>query len=558
MVYDAERTRLFRSEGLISSISEIFVDVTDRRLHNDLVEHLDPRGQVVLLESVMAAFNEDAASHYDALILVHADPETRIENQTVRILSGSQYSYSLKSFNGLLRDHAYHNALGRDLVAGVRRLSTLIVETSRPRYAVDFLIEILKGKLGALEWNYQNDRIGATLYLRIARTLDAIIQQDRQRLSEVLRIHQVSEDVSRHINSILHHKLLMRMAEENPKDAARLDTLSQTLHSHLSTPDVRVVRMTNEGKLVLTPKIVPKPWGMEVWGPENDHFGAKFIYIQQGEHESVQSHEKKYETQIYFSGGEVLDMDRGEFETRRVAARLGEHPSADQVEAFIQSLPYAELPTHEQGIRTIAPGVVHCSRATQGVLLHLEINSGEAADHPDVTTRLLDKYSSAERSNASHINVNWMGPTLPFSLYKDAVALHRTREGFFRKEPLIEKEGFTSLVQTPGYNVDRLRLKQGQAFDFAPPRQVPELFVVLEGQLEMDVNGQKSTLEAGEMLDLQTGQSLRLTALRPSQIMHVFSLTSPFIRPPSRHNASISVPYDSFFRRDQVILGAAS
>lgn len=52
----------------------------------------------------------------------------------------------------------------------------------------------------------------------------------------------------------------------------------------------------------LTPKIVPKPWGKEIWFADQPEYAGKILFIKQGHRYSLQYHEKKKETQYVLSG----------------------------------------------------------------------------------------------------------------------------------------------------------------------------------------------------------------------------------------------------------------
>jgi mannose-6-phosphate isomerase-like protein (cupin superfamily) len=62
--------------------------------------------------------------------------------------------------------------------------------------------------------------------------------------------------------------------------------------------------------LKLKPKVVPKPWGEEVWLVHNDRYALKILRINQGKRFSLQLHEVKTET-WYVTKGE-LEVRLGE------------------------------------------------------------------------------------------------------------------------------------------------------------------------------------------------------------------------------------------------------
>ena len=64
-------------------------------------------------------------------------------------------------------------------------------------------------------------------------------------------------------------------------------------------------------------KIVPKPWGREVWIAHTDKYAMKIIEIRKGTRSSLQYHVKKHE-HIYVDSGVMQvewENDRGAMET---------------------------------------------------------------------------------------------------------------------------------------------------------------------------------------------------------------------------------------------------
>ena len=50
------------------------------------------------------------------------------------------------------------------------------------------------------------------------------------------------------------------------------------------------------------PKIVPKPWGREVWYAHEERYAGKILEVTKGQALSLQKHEKKQETMYLQSG----------------------------------------------------------------------------------------------------------------------------------------------------------------------------------------------------------------------------------------------------------------
>jgi mannose-6-phosphate isomerase len=49
-------------------------------------------------------------------------------------------------------------------------------------------------------------------------------------------------------------------------------------------------------------KIIPKPWGKEIWFADQPEYAGKILHIKKGHRYSLQYHEKKKETQYVLKG----------------------------------------------------------------------------------------------------------------------------------------------------------------------------------------------------------------------------------------------------------------
>ena len=56
---------------------------------------------------------------------------------------------------------------------------------------------------------------------------------------------------------------------------------------------------------IARPKIVPKPWGREVWYADEDRYAGKILEVTKGHALSLQKHERKKET-MYLQSGRLL------------------------------------------------------------------------------------------------------------------------------------------------------------------------------------------------------------------------------------------------------------
>ncbi len=64
------------------------------------------------------------------------------------------------------------------------------------------------------------------------------------------------------------------------------------------------------------PKIVPKPWGREVWYAHTDRYAGKILEVDAGHILSLQKHEVKHETLYLQSGLMRFTLASEEFEWR--------------------------------------------------------------------------------------------------------------------------------------------------------------------------------------------------------------------------------------------------
>ncbi len=62
------------------------------------------------------------------------------------------------------------------------------------------------------------------------------------------------------------------------------------------------------------PKIVPKPWGREIWYAHEERYAGKVLEINAGHILSLQKHERKHETMYLQSGRLLFHYNGTEFE----------------------------------------------------------------------------------------------------------------------------------------------------------------------------------------------------------------------------------------------------
>ena len=70
---------------------------------------------------------------------------------------------------------------------------------------------------------------------------------------------------------------------------------------------------------------IEKPWGHEVWLELNEHYAYKIIHMKKGNRCSLQSHDKKVETNFVIDGEALvlLENDKGEMEEHLYKAGEG-------------------------------------------------------------------------------------------------------------------------------------------------------------------------------------------------------------------------------------------
>jgi mannose-6-phosphate isomerase len=114
------------------------------------------------------------------------------------------------------------------------------------------------------------------------------------------------------------------------------------------------------------PKIVPKPWGSELWFAANPRYAGKLLRIEAGQRLSVQLHAAKDETSYLLSGRVLVSQGAsvGALETREIGP--------------------GETWRNE-------PGVVHTIEALEDSVV-VEVSTPEVDD----VIRLEDRYGRAE------------------------------------------------------------------------------------------------------------------------------------------------------------------
>ncbi|MEX2569751.1 MAG: cupin domain-containing protein [Gemmatimonadota bacterium] len=108
---------------------------------------------------------------------------------------------------------------------------------------------------------------------------------------------------------------------------------------------------------LVEPKIVPKPWGREIWYAHEERYAGKVLEVTKGHALSLQKHERKQETMYLQSGRLLYHFNGADFEM-----------------------------TPGQAI-TVRPGDVHRIEALEDAVI-LEVSTPELDD----VVRLEDRY----------------------------------------------------------------------------------------------------------------------------------------------------------------------
>ena len=114
------------------------------------------------------------------------------------------------------------------------------------------------------------------------------------------------------------------------------------------------------------PRVVPKPWGSELWYAQTDAYAGKILRVNQGHRLSLQYHERKDETSYLLSG--------------RLIVTQGESTSA-----------LRELVVEPGGSWRNEPGVIHTMEALEDSVV-LEVSTPQLDD----VVRLEDRYGRVD------------------------------------------------------------------------------------------------------------------------------------------------------------------
>ncbi len=119
------------------------------------------------------------------------------------------------------------------------------------------------------------------------------------------------------------------------------------------------------------PKVVPKPWGEELWLAHTDRYAGKILTVKKGHRLSLQYHERKHEVQYVDSG--------------RIKYTLG---SSDRPGD------YREVIVEPGTVVVLPPGAVHRMEALEDARF-FEVSTPELDD----VVRLDDDYGRAGTSD---------------------------------------------------------------------------------------------------------------------------------------------------------------
>lgn len=73
-------------------------------------------------------------------------------------------------------------------------------------------------------------------------------------------------------------------------------------------------KSSEEARPVTVPKVVPKPWGREVWYAHEERYAGKLLEVTEGHALSLQKHERKHETMYLQTGRLLYHLNGTDFE----------------------------------------------------------------------------------------------------------------------------------------------------------------------------------------------------------------------------------------------------
>jgi mannose-1-phosphate guanylyltransferase len=111
----------------------------------------------------------------------------------------------------------------------------------------------------------------------------------------------------------------------------------------------------------ITPKLVNKPWGWELWIADGNRtpYASKKIFFKAGNRTSLQAHQKKFETNYVESGTGFLEISEDYFNVELFSKG---NMTQDEIDKHIAALKVIHL---EPGvIFDVIPGHLHRVNAT--------------------------------------------------------------------------------------------------------------------------------------------------------------------------------------------------
>ena len=240
LLHSAILTQEYQTRGIISPVSQIYIDITVPRKRYHAIERFNPRGHLVLLEGVSVALNEEAARRYAALLYVFADDTTLRENVILRAaIRYRRHSFKLAKILELSKcDDA-----GQRYVDDLARMHfTMVVDNSRPLCSADEVLALLKQKASFLARQHHAGEVPWILYALLDRHIEAHITKGEGKMASIIPITRPDIEVEAHMDKVLNRILLHEVLDANDIHALPAidrDCLRDNIDVYLNTPQTQ-------------------------------------------------------------------------------------------------------------------------------------------------------------------------------------------------------------------------------------------------------------------------------------------------------------------------------
>jgi uridine kinase len=224
LLRSSKHTNEYRARGIISPVSEVYVDISAHTGRYNTIERFDPRGHLVILEGASVALNEAAAQKFAALLYIYADDATVRENVMMR--AAQRYHRHSWTLAELFAKSERDDAAQRQVGARAEKHCTMVVDNSRPSCSPDEVLAVLDKKMSTLKRS--RSVMPEQLYEAMARSLDAIRDAVTAQPIPRLTVTRTANRLEAHISTVLD-----RVVFHGVLDAAGGLALSEEDRDHL-------------------------------------------------------------------------------------------------------------------------------------------------------------------------------------------------------------------------------------------------------------------------------------------------------------------------------------